>query len=151
MTRSSGGGVLAIDPGEVHVGIALFKRGSGGRGAYCDYAIEVTPAEMILRLENDPYEKLIVEEFRLYPWKMAEQGFSQIKTAELIGVIRYIARKRHIEVVQQPASIKQACEGILRAKGVVLQSRGHGPHAKDAELHGFFFFRDNLKGVRWES
>src|SRR5258708_1845457 len=124
-----GGLILSIDPGEVHVGVALLRLTGGGLKITCDWAYEIKPPELIQMLEKEERThigQVLCEEFRLYPWKMAQQGFSQIKTVELIGVIRYLCEKRGFKLTEQPASIKEPTERILKAKGIMLKSYGQG-------------------------
>lgn len=141
--------VLAIDPGEVHVGVAWFS----DHDYYAEEhsAAEIRPAELIRTLEQEVLDTVICEEFRLYPWKMKEQGFSQFKTIELIGVIKHICTKRHIDLIEQPANIKKPTDGILTtlSKNAVFPSHRHGGHARDAELHGWYYFRNYLRGDAW--
>lgn len=61
-----------------------------------------------------------------------------MKTSECIGVLKYICDRAGVSWVQQPASIQKPTEARMKAQGVRLVSRGHGPHAKSAELHGLY-------------
>jgi hypothetical protein len=129
---------FAIDPGDTHVGLAWFEDGE------CAWAQEKTPADFLLWLESQMINnfvkayrtEIVCEEFRLYPWRMQEQGFSQMRTAELIGAIRWITRG--YDLIMQPASVKKVVVAQAKERGYTWKSRGHGGHAKDAESHGLY-------------
>lgn len=139
--------ILAIDPGEIHCGVAEF------RFKQCTWASEMTPdllyASMRRRARERgyrrTYELVVIEEFRLYPWVMQQQGFSRIETVEVIGILKYLCGRWHVPVVMQGASVKKITEGQLRARGVTLRSvtERKGGHAKDAELHGWHWILRN--------
>lgn len=137
--------VLAIDPGERHCGMAWFIDGK------CTQAIERLPGECIIQVRLDlevrAIDVLVVEEYRLYPWKAAQQAFSQIKTIEVIGVLRYLFAIHGTDAmtwVEQGASIKEPTQGILRAKGLKKRAKG-SQHALDAELHGYYYLMNRDK------
>lgn len=127
--------LIGIDPGDTHVGMAIYSEIINGMVT----AWEATPGECIVWIEQNlkAEDTLIVEEFRLYPDKAGAQGYSQMKTPELIGVLRYLCAKIGAQWVQQGAGIKKATLAILKAKGVVSLAVKNkaGNHAKDAELH----------------
>jgi len=133
--------MLSIDPGEVHVGTAIWY------GADCTMVREYSPWDFFAILENWLKEKkfdlVVIEEYRLYPWKSAEQGFSQIKTVEVIGIIRFLISRwgEGIPMVEQPALIKKPTEGHMRSKGLKYRSvtEKAGGHCKDAESHGQYY------------
>ncbi len=132
--------IVAIDPGEIHVGVALFL------GDKCYEAYEVTPDELFKRLETwlegDAIDVLVVESFQLYEDKAMDQVGSEMGTCECIGVIKYLHSRLAgpgVTLVMQPAGIKEATASILRRKKRVslAKSRRAGGHAFDAELHGW--------------
>lgn len=152
--------LLAIDPGEVHVGLAVFHDGT------CIDAFEMAPHETIVLvrdlLSRRRLHTLVVEQFRLYPWLAEQQAFSDFKTVELIGVLRYLwATRGELDTgeltnkqgerlataiewctwVENPATIKTPTRAILKArkiKSTAARLRAGG-HASDAELHGYHY------------
>lgn len=124
--------ITAIDPGDKHCGVAWFSN----KGTLVQ-TLTWTPDQVICDIETmvSRAHAVVCEEYRLYPWLAAEQGFSEFLTCELIGVIKYLTHQRKIDLYMQPASIKKPTEGHLRSRGIVLQ--GHSRHEKDAELHGY--------------
>ena len=125
--------LLAIDPGGVHCGLALFK--DERCVAATEYGPDILPG-IVLRHFAWRVSELIVEEFRLYsnPALFSEA----LRTIEVIGVLRYLASRQGVSFVTQSASIKHVATAIARRKGISLISRGAGPHARDAELHGIY-------------
>jgi hypothetical protein len=127
--------VLAIDPGEVHCGVALYADGQ------CIDAQEMTPDELYGWLMEGPdIAVLVCEEFRLYPDKMKVQGYSQLKTVEVIGVLRYLSVGNYT-FVEQGASIKKVARAQMARLGVedraVVEHKGG--HASDAVVHGWYY------------
>lgn len=135
--------VLAIDPGDVHVGMAYFE------DPLCLEAWEYGPDEALdyVRgvLENQFIDVLVVEEFRLYPWRAQAQAFSQMLTCEMIGALKLAHRlwgaTNGVGLEIQSAQIKEPTTNILRARGVksVAKSAHAGLHAFDAECHGHYY------------
>lgn len=94
--------LIAIDPGDQHVGVAFFATDDDGLW-YCEDAQEWTPdefedalAELILMTPTPPI--VVYERFRLYGDKSAEQTGSEFRTSQMIGVIRFICRTRNNHV-----------------------------------------------------
>lgn len=159
--------VIAIDPGEVHCGVALFEDG------LCADTWEMGPAALLKWLKRmlraQCVDVLVVEQFRLYPWMAEQQSFSSLPTVEVIGVLRYlwategcksadsvVVRQARdsggktvrgatalewVTWVENPATIKEPCDGICKAKGITLVSDTlkRSGHARDAELHGHYY------------
>ena len=149
--------LLAVDPGDVHVGMAEFIEHDDSWE--CDRAYELEheeAADVISQfVVGGKLDVLVVERFALYADKAKAQIGSEMLTAQLIGVIKYIHRlyernrqkaqtyvaETGVQVVEcklvfQPASIQKPTRAILRAKGVPSESKGN-THALSAELHGW--------------
>lgn len=126
---------VAIDPGGVHVGWAVFEDG------VCKWVHEVSPMQCLYNLDicAETLDAIVVESFHLYPSMAQTLTGSDMATSRLIGAIQYLAIRAGTPVVMQPASIKKPTESVLRHRGVVLQSHGEGNHAKDAEIHGYCY------------
>jgi hypothetical protein len=107
------------------------------------------PDQMLDYLEEvgEMYLRVVVEEFRLYPWMAQEQSFSAMETPEVIGCIKRIFRKAGWleRLVFQPASIKKPTAARCRAAGKMLPSNtGKRIHAWDASLHGWHYIMRNI-------
>lgn len=91
--------LLAVDPGEVHVGLAYFQFGlddDGDETADCTRTCEVGHTEGIdwiaAGLLNNHFDVLVVEQFNLYPDKAMAQTGSTMPTCEMIGCIKWAHR-----------------------------------------------------------
>jgi hypothetical protein len=141
--------LLAVDPGGKHVGLALFTDET------CIKAWEETPADAIIFIREEVAELdvLVIEEFRLYPWMLDNQAWSDLPTCQLIGVLKYLHAVHgdaSVKLVMQAATIKKPTARILRARRIVSQAKRSraGGHAYDAELHGWHYLSNtNKKGT----
>lgn len=91
--------LVAVDPGDVHCGIALFVRDDrSDYGWRCEKTFELSPEDFLDWLANrfiecpDEWEFLVYEKFRLYEDKAAQQTGSEFPTAKCIGVIEWLGR-----------------------------------------------------------
>lgn len=132
--------MLAVDPGAVHCGMALFV------GDRCVDAYERPPAECLLLvrewMEQDALDVLLVEDFQLYRDKTDQQVGSRMETVRVIGALEFIHAwwgTNKVELKEYPASIQKPTLAILKAKKVPSTAKrlGAGTHAKSAELHGW--------------
>lgn len=134
--------MIAIDPGGEHVGVAGFGYGQDA-GAVCIRALELTPEqaeELIWSMgTNSAIDVLVIESWRLFPDMAPKLAGSDMPTSQLIGALRFIARRHGVPVVFQDPVIKVPMQHLLRSAGIALRSvkEGRGGHAKDAELHGW--------------
>lgn len=132
--------VMAIDPGEVHCGTAIFDV-RDPEGARPTVVNELEPRKLFMAIEQGhPRIKLIViESFRLYPG--VDQRWSGLKTVEVIGVVRYLCDRFEIPLFEQNATIKKPTFKIMAARGIELRSKSEkkGQHCMDAEAHGWHY------------
>ena len=134
--------LYAVDPGDVHVGIAHQR--AGRQAAAFEELADQTPYFFhdVLR----PADTLVIEEFRLYPNKAAAQSWSPMRTSELIGALKWIAAQHDAQVVMQPASIKIPTRKQCAARGICYNGVD-SIHAKDAWLHlQYFILRGGKHG-----
>jgi hypothetical protein len=81
-------------------------------------------------------EVLVMEGFRLYPWKAQGQAFSEMIAPQVIGVAHYLAEERAIPVVVQSAAAGKAARlGAETRKAIGSR------HAQDAVSHGAAYLR----------
>lgn len=140
--------IVAIDPGDVHVGMCTL--GALSMPVQWEHRlVETTTPDMCLDVlrANSP-DIVVVEEFRLYPWKAREQGFSQFLTCEMIGAIKLWHRwySPDTKLVFQPAIIKKPTFGIMKGRGIALTPGTQ--HQKDAEAHMYHYLE---RTNSWES
>jgi hypothetical protein len=96
--------IIAIDPGDKHVGVAFFATNDDGEW-YCQDAQQIEHddfidglAEMIL-IDREPPLTVVYEKFRLYADKAELQTGSEFLTSQMIGVIKYLVRvhNQHVD------------------------------------------------------
>lgn len=147
--------VVSVDPGDKHVGVAIWGH-DPQQGWTCEAAQEMTVPEFVSMLETGlklgGIGCVVYEIFQLYGDKAQAQTGSEFETSQLIGVIKYLVSKAPelwpdpgpVQIFKQPAGIKTPTIGILRRKKVksMAKSMKADPdgHGFDAELHGYHFF-----------
>jgi len=148
--------VVGIDPGDVHCGVAV------ARVTYDDAThegqVKLTRAEeygpddcadhLASWLLEGWVGAVAVERFSLYGDKAGAQVGSQMQTAQLIGVLRYVTRlanrgrrdagQPEVPFVLQGADIKKGIRNQARARGIDLIPAS-ADHARDAQLHAVYF------------
>lgn len=130
---------VAIDPGEIHVGWAEFINNRGE--FYCETAEEITPDELLQRLRNGSgynWQEVVIENFTVYPHTATALIGTDLATSRLIGRVEEICHTQGVVLIKQPAHILRTTAELLKFKRLPLVSRGHGGHARDAELHGWY-------------
>lgn len=175
--------VLAVDPGDDHVGVAAGV-GLGQQPATDDellVSFETTPSAWMVTLRSMAIcgwvDVLVMEDFVLIPDRAMQQSGSRMHTARLLGAMGWLVADHNLEVdytisqaannggvvpaesgpavpiypfYQQP-SIKATTQSILRSMGVKPEPCGNSGHARDAQLHWWFFVlgqRNMLTGIR---
>lgn len=149
--------VMAIDPGDVHVGMATFAADKWTSDEYaCTWTNEHAPLDALTLVTDwlrGGGEYLVIEEFRLYPWQAENQMWSQFQTSQLIGALKasYLQHRGEGQyLVMQPASIKKPTAAQLRKRKIPSKAKlaRVGKHCQDAELHGWYWiFNGILTGV----
>lgn len=146
--------ILAVDPGDVHVGVAWFDQQDGAWA--CVYTEEQTPEEFQAylgpALDSGIFRYFVLESFNLYGDKALEQTGSSMQTSQMIGMAKYacwLAQQKGVVVdrVDQAPSVKRPVFAILARKGYVFTAdrlKVPGQHVKDAEVHGIKFIRDTM-------
>jgi hypothetical protein len=155
--------VVGIDPGDVHCGMAVVR--TSYDDATREGRVEVARAE-----EFDPdscadhlaawllegwVDAVAVERFSLYGDKVGAQVGSQMQTAQLIGVLRYVTRlanrgrrdvgRPEVTFALQGADIKKGIRAQARARDIPLIPAS-ADHARDAQLHGIYFAGRHVLG-----
>jgi|GEM_PF-2074777 len=136
--RSTGGSwqpperLLALDPGDT-TGWALFLGGS----LHDKGQIPGTIADMTRLFDLHLPTQIVFEEYRIYPWKLAEHAGSTVPTLRLIGAIETLCEQRSIPYLVQSA---QSAKGFMTDEK--LREWNYFPktlrHAADAVRHGCY-------------
>ncbi len=149
-SRVPDGRWLTVDPGEVHVGTVLWQGHEPVRAQemhpdqFVDYLVTVCASGEL--------ELIVYEIFMLYGHKKDMQLGSTFGTAELIGVIKHVARRAGVATVGYQASAHKQLYKLKEYRPPVKplrdwKSYGHGSHTKDAECLGLYHIRTKaLKG-----
>lgn len=128
--------ILGIDPGET-TGWCFFDP-DNIKGCSCG---EI-PAASVFDIEClfQPEVVVVVESFRLYPWKSEAMSWNRFIPVEVIGIVKGFCRVRQVEYLEQPASIKQiVTRPMLTAFDLWRKTRGK-PHARDAARHALYHY-----------
>lgn len=166
--------LAAVDPGESWCGLAEFDLCPlGGRllgDGFVDQSRRgkirlmacrtLRPQDLYGELERlaPLLHAVVLERYSLYPWMAREQGFSELLTAQCVGVVTDIAVRRF----KVPVFVLQDAKGCLKAgraqaaiSGFKMKNRALGsgryryrgpdfdlpgmPHRRDAASHGVFW------------
>lgn len=150
--------VLAVDPGDKHVGMAVglaFARpdpDTGGVVAEDELvvAFEVGHIDGLFAIDTAVnagwVDILVIEDWRLYRDKMEEQVGSRCETARFLGGVEHLVRKynrfaestgdpNRVELIEQPASVQAPAKEKLREYRMGRTSKPDQGHALSAELH----------------
>ncbi len=94
-----------------------------------------------------PVERIVCEDFRIYPWLAKELAFDQVRTARVIGAITFMCRQKRIPLVLQGANIKSAAVAA-GAEELYDRPLKENRHSNDALQHFCFFTNVELMGVK---
>lgn len=128
--------IAAIDPGK-SIGFAFFTGDDLElSGVYQNEHDALESLFHFLKI-HDPKE-IVIESFRLYPWKAKLQFWSDFETPEVIGIIKHWAWLNKYPVILQPASCKKPFpDERLKQMGYYRPN----DHTRDAVRHGLYRLR----------
>lgn len=131
--------LVAVDPGDVHCGIALFSRSATAEFAWeCTETFELSPDDFLDWLANRfiecpaEWEFLVYEKFRLYEDHSAEQVGSEFPTAKCIGVIEWLGRVHNRHAREHDTARRNGAGLSCRLEGGVCSG---GPGRGDRDPH----------------
>lgn len=163
--------VAAADPGEAWCGLAVAYLAtdvvaddqaakmeplmqSRRRRIRVMEAETLTPQQLYDKLErlSGQLYHLVLERYSLYPWMAREQGYSELLTAQCVGVVKYIAGKAGVPVTLQDAKgCLRGGRAAAKKAGFPMEDRALGsgrfryrgpdfalpgrPHRRDALAH----------------
>lgn len=155
---------FAIDPGDVHNGVAYFRIGE--RRLLRSWTADLKADSLFQLLAKSNIDGVVIEEFRLYPELARAQGYSTFPTCEIIGVVKYICAQRELPCYLQGASVKRKARrvgarvapfaGSERMIGSGRSSYrgwdfgGRTQHERDATAHGVWWATRNTSSPLWE-
>jgi hypothetical protein len=126
--------LLCLDPGET-TGWAIFRNGNLTGSGQFRVTNTLVFDKIIDRLEPT---HLVVENYRIYPWKSKQHNWSDVPTLRYIGAIQHAAALRGVPITMQMAQlVKTFCTNTkLKSWGVYKEDK---KHANDAIRHGCYF------------
>jgi hypothetical protein len=167
---------VAVDPGDNWCGYSVLDLAPlGGRlagGGFVDQSRRgrirlvtcetLDPDTLYTRLEQvaPALYCIVLERFSLYPWLAREQGFSELLTAQCVGVVKFIAGRAGTPCYLQDAKgcLKEG-RTAAAASGFRMKDRALGsgrfryrgpdfdlpgkPHRRDSAAHGVYFATRN--------
>jgi hypothetical protein len=92
-----------------------------------------------------PIGRVVLEDFRIYPWKLKALKFDPVRTARVIGAITFMCRLHAIELIFQPAAIKDAAQKA-GAEDLYVRPLHENRHQNDAIQHFVFYTHTELRG-----
>lgn len=130
--------LLSVDPGEMHVGYAMFH------GQVCINADVADPdiaiAILWVCIENNQFDAVVCESWRNYSETVT---WSECRTVEVIGALSHMCKRHDVPFTKQPATIKRPGLARMHAHGLEMPDLSHVPtrdriHAQDAVVHGYW-------------
>ena len=85
-------------------------------------------------------EKIVCEDFRIYPDKAKDLAWDEVRTARLIGALTFIAMLHGLEFVLQGAFIKNQAKAA-GAEELFYKPVYENRHQNDSIMHGWFYLQ----------
>lgn len=140
---------LTVDPGET-TGWALWTADwefyDAGQTALNEFICDVSsslglgpdvPAASPFSFPGRRLALIVCEDWAIYPWEAENLAWDKCRTARGIGAIELICRLRGVELILQPAKIKETAVAA-GAEELFLAPRHPNRHANDAIMHGVY-------------
>jgi len=130
--------ILAIDPGQTS-GVAAFSECCL---QWCTqiktYEVRASVGALLNLIAMAKPKTIIVEDYRVYKWRMKQHVGSSLVTPRVIGAIEAISGLCGIPLVKQPPQVAKAfcSDEKLKSWGYYVTGK---PHARDAIRHGCYF------------
>lgn len=129
---------MAVDPGQVHVGYALWH--DVDFSAQFSHCGEVGPEDIVPMIRDArPYE-LVLEDYSLLSPRFSKRSSKQAAdTLKLIGRIQQVCEDLEIVVhMQQPSVRSVAQRSPFWRDMVMVHDLGSNPHSRAAVAHGVY-------------
>ncbi|BCV23311.1 hypothetical protein [Gelria sp. Kuro-4] len=129
--------LLAFDPGKT-TGFAWFDEDRFKVSGAGQVVMDVVPK----LLKTFPRPKtILLEAFRVYPWKSAGLVWDNLPAPQVIGMIRSWADECNVPIIELPASVRKTITNdVLKAFKAWDMTAGM-PHARDATRHLLWYCR----------
>lgn len=123
--------------------IHAFAHAMGVTGAGQRSVADVSLVQMLMGCE-----KLVYENWRIYPWKAQELSWDECRTARGIGALEFICQQAGIPYESQGADTKDTAEAA-GAADLFLRPLDENRHANDSIRHGVVQALTQGKAVAW--
>jgi len=119
--------ILALDPGHTTGWAALTEEKVLATGMFADY-------DGVLELvQKFCPEIAVIEDFVLHPWRSRALAWSQLRTVQTLGVMKYMLDEQSIPYVLQSSSlVKQSSKRLVGYTS---------DHERDAVTHGIVYLQ----------
>lgn len=133
--------LLCIDPGGT-TGIAVFHKGELKMVTQLD-TIDSKTDKVNYHVIDDflrstDFDRIIIEDYRVYQHKLKEHSFSKIPTLRLIGAIEYYCEMGNIPIDYQMAMQAKGFATDAKLKSWGFWQTGMR-HSRDAIRHGIYW------------
>lgn len=136
---------LCMDPGDKHVGVCVMDLERGTFPVQC----ELPPDAVADYMRNLKPKIVVLESFRVYGHKSTVQTGSSMRTPQLIGIVKQVAREEGIHLVEQQPSVRRTAEASPWARRIKAdKEKPKNRHIWDATLHAIYYHRFNKKNPR---
>jgi hypothetical protein len=134
---------ISFDPG-LTTGYAVFRDDGSLIRSGSVYAKENYQLyEFLQEVNAFQLKVIIIEDYRLFPWKSKAQSWDRLDTVRYIGAIQYWAYLHGVPTVEQAPNIK----GIAYRWAGISPPKNHAmSHEPDAFVHGVYYLQSN--GIR---
>lgn len=109
-------------------------------GAIPDLRPGVDPAQ-----NTGPIGRIVSEDWRLYPWELKNMRWDKCRTARVIGGLFGLSRQFCIDMIMQPAAIKESAQKA-GAEQLYYRPLRENRHANDAIQHFVYFTQTEMLG-----
>lgn len=91
-------------------------------------------------------QRIVCEDFRLYPWALKQLSWDRVRTARVIGALTFMCRVASIPFILQPAAIKKAAQAA-GAEELYYKPLHENRHQNDAIQHYVWYTNVELMGL----
>lgn len=137
--------VIAIDPGDTHVGVSIghCSETSGGSYLVMSLEMEFLAAQEFVQemLDMQWVQVLVIEDFKLHRDKAMAQVGSRMMTCRMIGAFSWMVIHANngiqgtCKLQTYEADTKKTMRGLLKALEIPPVPSGNSGHARDSQLH----------------
>ncbi len=123
---------LGIDPGESN-GICGYDIRN-----YLVFMLTIQSDDITMFLQQfEKVKNCIMEDYRVYPGKEKAHVYSNLKTTRVIGQVKTWAETHNVELIMQPASIKNTGYAWIGEKPLPKSNKMN--HQLDAHVHFMYW------------